>query len=330
MPALDHPAPRWKIAVAFAAVYLIWGSTYLAIRIAIESLPPFLMAGSRFILSGAIMGLWAMARGAPLPTTAQWRAALLVGGLLLVGGNGGVVWASTPPPGASIPRVPSGLTALVVAITPLWMALLDWLRPGGVRPTLMMAAGLAGGLLGVGLLVGPGKLGGVIDPAGAAILIVASISWAVGSLYSRAVASPASPIMSTAIQMISGGVLLLVMGFGFGEWGKADLGRMTGRSLVAFAYLLTFGSLVGFTAYAWLLRVVSPTAAGTYAYVNPLVALILGWFFASEPLSARVALAAAVIVGSVTLLGMAKARSVPKPVPPGVIRTTAATVAADT
>ncbi|TWT44654.1 putative inner membrane transporter YedA [Phycisphaerae bacterium RAS1] len=315
---LERHAPRWKIIVAFAALYVIWGSTYLAIRVAIESLPPFLMAGTRFVLAGGLMALWACWRGAPPPTARQWRSAVIIGALLLVGGNGGVVWACTPPAGASAPRVPSGLTALLVASTPVWMALFDWLRPGGVRPNLLMVAGLTGGLVGVGLLAGPGKFGGVVDPTAALVLMGASISWAAGSLYSRAASSPSSPILATGIQMVCGGGLLLIVGVVAGDVEKVALERLTLRSAIAFAYLMAFGSLIGFTAYVWLLRVVSPTAAGTYAYVNPLVALVLGWLLANEPLSGRVAVAAGVIVGSVTLLGAARTRRTPlKPVETG-------------
>ena len=296
--------PRWRVVTAFAAVYLIWGSTYLAIRIAIETMPPFLMAGIRFLIAGAILYAWTRWRGTPPPARSHWLAATIVGGLLLLGGNGGVVWAEQ--------HVPSGLTALLIGTVPLWMALLNWLRPGGVKPGNGVIAGLTLGFMGITLLVGPGKLAGGhdVDSLGAAVLIIASLSWATGSLYSRRAQLPASPLLATAMEMLAGGALLLIAGLPAGEWTRFEPNALSLRSWVALGYLIVFGALIGFTAYIWLLRVTTPAQASTYAYVNPVVAILLGWAFAGEPLTARTLLAAAIIVAAVVVITTQRAQGV--------------------
>jgi drug/metabolite transporter (DMT)-like permease len=286
---------RFKLILAFAAIYLIWGSTYLAIRLAIDTLPPFLMAGVRFIIAGiALYGL-ARRRGAPRPVRANWLAAAVVGGLLLLGGNGGVVWAEQ--------RVPSGLTAVLIATVPLWIAILQWLR-GGPRPSARTAVGLTMGLVGIGLLVGPGELAGGkgVDLVGAAVLLLASLSWAIGSLYSRHGRLPSAPLLATAMEMLAGGLLLLLAGLVTGQAADLHWSRISVQSVLALSYLIVFGSLVAFTAYTWLLRVTLPAHAATYAYVNPVVAVVLGWALGGEPLTARTLLAAAVIVGAVVII----------------------------
>lgn len=294
--------PRWQIATAFAAIYLIWGSTYLAIRFAVETFPPFLMAGMRFLVAGAILYPWSRLRGASPPARSHWLAATVVGGLLLLGGNGGVVWAAQ--------RVPSGLTALLIGTVPLWMALLNWLRSGGVKPSNGVMVGLMLGFTGIALLVGPGKLAGgrQVDLVGAAVLILASLSWATGSLYSRRAQLPASPLLATAMEMLAGGALLLIASLFTGEWTRFDSSALSLRSWLALGYLIVFGALVGFTAYIWLLRVSTPAHVSTYAYVNPVVAIFLGWAFAGEPLTARTLLAAAVIVVAVVIITTYRAR----------------------
>jgi len=293
-----------RVVTAFAAIYLIWGSTYLAIRFAIETLPPLLMAGTRHLTAGVLLYLWARHRGAARPEGRHWKSAAAVGALLLLGGNGLVVWAET--------RVPSGLTALLVAMVPLWMVLLDWLWQGG-RPAARTVFGLACGFAGVVILVGPRGFGGAshVDPLGAAALVVASLSWATGSLLSRRVALPASPFLATAMEMLAGGACLVVTGLALGEAGRVDLAAASARSWLALAYLVVLGSLVGFTAYVWLLRTVSASRASTYAYVNPVVAVLLGWALAGEPLSARTLLAAAMILPAVAVLSTARPRPAP-------------------
>ena len=291
------------MAAAFAAVYLVWGSTYLAILFAIETLPPFLMAGARFLVSGAALYAWARARGAPRPTRANWRATAVVGAFLLVGGNGGVTWAEQ--------RVPSGLAALLVATVPLWMVLLDWWRGGGGRPTGRTWAGIAVGFLGLGILVGPAELlgGGAADPLGAGVLVLASVLWAVGSVYSGRAALPDSPLQATGMEMLAGGAMLAVLGSAAGEWGRLDPGAVSPRSLLALAYLIVFGAGVGFTAYIWLLRHVEVAKVSTYAYVNPVVAVFLGWLLAGEQVTARTLAAAAVIVVAVAFITSSSRKS---------------------
>jgi drug/metabolite transporter (DMT)-like permease len=289
--------PMWRVIAAFAAVYIIWGSTYLAIRFAIDTLPPFLMAGLRFLIGGAILYAWTTRRGAPHPTRAHWKAAIIIGALLLLGGNGLVTWSEQ--------RVPSGMAALIVAIVPLWMVVLDWLRPGGVHPGAPVIAGVIVGLVGVVLLVSsPADVNTntAIDPLGALMLILATLCWAVGSLYSRGARLPASPLLTTSMEMLAGGVLLTVGGTVFGEWGALNLSAVSLQSFLALIYLIVFGSIIAFSAYGWLLRVTTPARAATYAYVNPVVAVFLGWALAGEDLTARTLVAAAIIIGSVVII----------------------------
>ncbi len=293
---------RLKLVLAFAAVYLIWGSTYLAIRIAIETMPPFLMAGVRFVVAGGLLYGWARWRGAPRPVRANWPAAALVGALMLFGGTGGVVWAEQ--------RVPSGLTAVLIATVPLWIAMLEWVR-GGARPGGRVAVGLVMGLGGIGLLVGPGELAGAkgMDLVGAAVLLFASLSWAIGSLYSRRAKLPSSPLLATAMEMLAGGLFLLLAGLITGQAADLDPSRISLQSVAALTYLIVFGSLVAFTAYIWLLRVTLPAQAATYAYVNPVIAVLLGWALGGEPLTARTLLAAAVIISAVVIITASQPRA---------------------
>jgi len=291
-----------RVLAAFAAVYVVWGSTYLAIRFAIETLPPFLMAGARFLLAGAVLYGFVRARGAPRPQPVHWRSAAIVGGLLLFVGNGGVVWAER--------TVPSGVVALLVAMVPLWMVLLEWLRPGGQRPGRAVVLGLVVGFAGMVLLVGPMELagGGGVDPVGAVTVLVASLAWSVGSIYSRSAPLPSSPLLVTGMQMLAGGGMLTLAGLARGELGDFDPATVSTGSAVAFAYLVVFGSLVGFTAYVYLLKVSTPSRVSTYAYVNPVVAVLLGWLLANEPLNARILGATAVIVAAVAVITTGGAR----------------------
>jgi drug/metabolite transporter (DMT)-like permease len=292
-----------KIIFAFASVYLIWGSTYLAIRFAVETMPPFLMAGLRFVIAGAAMYLWLRLRGEARPTNlVHWRSAAIVGGLLLLGGNGGVVWAEQ--------TVPSGLTALLIATVPMWMVLIDWVRPKGVRPTRSVVAGLILGFFGLIILIGPQDLAhGQVSLIGALVLVSASLLWAIGSIYSRHAPLPASPLLGTAMEMLAGGILLLVAGVLTGEWARWDWEHISFNSWVSFIYLILFGSLIGFTAYIWLLRVTTPARAGTYAFVNPVVAVFLGWALASEPITLQTLLAAAIIITGVAVIITRQGRS---------------------
>jgi drug/metabolite transporter (DMT)-like permease len=294
--ATNSRAPAWKLLLAFAAVYIVWGSTYLGIRVAIETTPPFLMAGVRFVAAGAILYFWARGRGDLQPAKSDLRAAAIIGALLLLGGNGGVVWAEQ--------YVPSGLAALLITSEPLWIVLLAWAMPGGRRPTGGVALGMMLGIAGIALLISPGHMlnGHSVYLPGAAVLCLASLSWAAGSLYSSRVHLRVSGVMATALQMLCGGALLLAFSGATGEWQRFDPAAVSLRSALAVLYLLLFGSIVGFTAYFYLLRNVSPSRASTYAFVNPVVAVLLGWLVAGEPLTPRIALAAAIIVAAVMLV----------------------------
>ena len=273
MTERPHPKPnRAHVLAAFAALYIIWGSTYLAIRYAVMTIPPFLMGGVRFLIAGSLLYAWTRSRGAPKPTGAEWRAALVTGVLLLVGGNGAVLWSEQ--------HVASGLVALIVAIVPLWMVVLDWLRPGGQRPVPAVFVGLALGLVGLALLIGPDAFAsdGVrrLDLAAALVPVAGSLLWALGSIFSRYAPRPTSAVLATGIQMLMGGVAFLVVSVLAGEPRHFSVGHLTTASVVGFLYLVTFGSLLGFTAYIYLLGATTPAKASTYAYVNPVVAVTLG------------------------------------------------------
>ena len=310
MPAVT----RTKLFTAFAAVYLVWGSTYLAIRFAIETLPPFLMAGVRFVIAGALLYGVARVRGAARPTAAHWKAAALVGGLLLLGGNGAVVWAQQ--------TVPSGVASLLVAIVPCWMVLIEWLRPRGNAPTVPILLGLALGMTGLVLLIGPESLigGGRVELVGALVLAFGSLSWASGSVLSQHIRLPDDAFLTTAMEMLAGGALLLVASVVAGEPSSFDPGDVTTRSLLALLYLILVGSLVGYTAYIFLLRSTTPAKAGTYAYVNPVVAVVLGWGLAGEELTLRMLMAAAVIIGGVALISLGRVRGEEGAASGGVVR----------
>lgn len=291
---------RLALASAFAIVYLVWGSTFLAILFAIETLPPFLMASVRFLVAGTLVYAWArFVSGAAAPNGAEWRGAAAVGVLLLVGGNGLLVWSEQ--------RIPSGVAALLVGTVPCFMALIEWLRPGGVRPTAHVVAGLMLGLVGLFWLVGPDTLmgGGRVDFVGAAVVVLGSFSWAAGSIYSRHVPTPSSPFLATAMQMLAGGAAMLVVSTVLGEPWAFHLEAVSLRSALGLVYLIVLGSIVAFSAYIWLLRVSTPARVSTYAYVNPVVAVLLGWALAGEALTPRMVVAATVIVAGVALITVA-------------------------
>ena len=291
------PTSHLRLVTAFALVYVIWGSTYLGIRFAIETIPPFLMAGVRFVIAGGILYAFVMLRGARAPSRRQWVAASIIGALLLLGGNGAVVWAEL--------RVPSGLVALLVATEPLCVVLIDWARPRGRRPRPGELIGLMLGFAGVVILVSPAELvgGGLqIDPLGAVVVLFAAVSWALGSIYSRHAPAHESAFLMTGMKMLTGGFLLLLAGTAAGEWSRLDVGAISVRSWLALAYLIVFGALIAFTAYIWLLKNTTLARASTYAYVNPIVAVLLGWLLVSEPMNSRVIAAAAVIVAGAVIV----------------------------
>lgn len=280
------------IAAALGIVYIVWGSTYLAIRVAIETMPPFLMAGIRFLIAGGILFAFSYSRDDPVRPI-HWRTGFIVGGALLLGGNGGVVWAEQ--------RIPSGITALLIAAVPMWMGLMDraiW----GQRLRMRAAVGLIIGFGGIIALVAP--TGGIahLDLVGVGVLVFASLAWSAGSLYGRSAPLPKTPLLGASLQMIGGGALLTLAGIASGEPTRIDVGEFSARSLIAFVYLIFLGSLAGFTAYSWLLRNARISLVGTYAYVNPVVAVVLGWLILSESLGLRTLASAAVIVAGVALI----------------------------
>jgi drug/metabolite transporter (DMT)-like permease len=281
--------------LAFAAVYVIWGSTYLAIRVGVESIPPLLLAGSRSFIAGGVLLAWLVARGARRPSAHEWRNATVAGLLMLAGGNGLVTLAEQ--------HVPSNLAALIIAGTPAYLVLLDWWRPEGVRPTRRALFGILLGSLGLVLLVRPGGEG--LAPNhwyGVAALVVAGWCWAAGTLYSRYRPQHPSSAVAGAQQMIAGGTAMLVVGCGRGELAELELARISSASLAALAYLTVFGSLVAFSAYSWLIPRTSPAQLSTTAYVNPVVALVLGWLVLDEGLHPVSLAGAALIVGAVMIM----------------------------
>lgn len=288
---------RVRLLLAFAAVYFIWGSTYLFIRFAIESVPPFLVGASRFLIAGGLMYAWLRWRGAPRPTGMQWRSAFVIGPLMMTGGNGGIVWSEQ--------FVPSGIVALLVAIVPLWMLLLGWMRGAG-RPTGREWFGVFTGLVGVSLLVSVdgNPAGGGISPWAALVMICSTLSWSVGSLIARDAPLPAVPLLASAMEMIAGGIGMVLIAGVRGEFSQLVVSAVSWRSALSIVYLASFGSIIAFSSYKWLLTKVSPAAVGTYAFVNPVVAVVLGWVFASEPLGLRTLVAMAVIVGAVVTISV--------------------------
>ncbi|HVV53388.1 MAG TPA: EamA family transporter [Polyangia bacterium] len=295
-PATSPAPSRAALLLAFATLYLVWGSTYLAIRILVASVPPFVAGALRFAVAGGGLYLFLRLRGAPRPTARNWGAAALVGALLLGSGNGLVSWAEQ--------WVPSGETALIVATVPLWMTLLPWLARRARAPHPAALAGIALGLLGVGTLVAGGR-GGHGGAAGAALLagrlalLVACLSWALGSLWSRRLPLPAEAPLATALEMLTASPVLALAALGTGQWGRFHPAAVPPRAWLALAYLVLFGSLAGFGSYVFLLKHASPARASTYAFVNPLVAVVLGALIAGETIGPRTGVAALLIVGAV-------------------------------
>ncbi len=291
---MNEPS-RLKILLAFAAVYIIWGSTYLAIMFAVDTIPPFVMAGVRFFSAGAGLYLWLRLRGAPKPSMSQWRSMTIIGFLLIGIGNGTVSWVEQ--------TLPSGLTALIIALTPFWFVSIEWIQ-NAIRPTREVLIGLALGLIGMIILIDPARIteGGQLDPFATTILVLATIAWASGSMYSRKAEQTSWPLLGASMQMMVGGGMLLCFSAVMGEMTSLDLGAVSTTSLAALAYLIVFGSLVAFTSYIWLLKASTPARVSTYAYVNPVIAIFLGWLLAGEELNLRIILAAAVIVSGVALI----------------------------
>jgi drug/metabolite transporter (DMT)-like permease len=303
--APPQPAP-W-VFPAFLAVYIIWGSTYIGIRIAIESIPPLAMAAIRHSLVGLVLYPLLRWKTGFRPTAANWRTAAITGILLLCVSNGGLSWAEQ--------RVPSGIAALLVATVSLWLVIVDWLRPSGKRPVPLVFLGLALGFAGLALLVGPAHLGGArrIDPLGTAVLMVCAFVWACASLYSKHRPVPGSPLLVVAMQSLAGAAVLWLATLFSGEFHQLHFAAITARSWLALLYLIIFGSGIGFTAYLYILKKSTAAKVATYGFVNPVVALFLGWLLAAEPINARTVLAATIILTAVILVILA-----PRPNPTAV------------
>ncbi|MGH7635373.1 MAG: EamA family transporter, partial [Gemmatimonadaceae bacterium] len=295
-PAAVRP-PTAELAAAFASIYIIWGSTFLAIHFVVADLPPFLLASARFTIAGAVLATIALARGAARPTRQNWRAAAIVGILLFPCGNAIVFWAET--------RMPTGMTALLVATEPLWVVLLLWLQ-GRARPGPRVLGAILAGFVGLVVLVGPSAFSGgstrAVHLVPAIAVVAAACAWALGSLYARTAPLSPSPLLTAGMESFAGGIVTLVIGLAAGEQHGLHLAMASSASLIAFAYLVVFGSLVGFTAYSWLLKAAAPARVATYAYVNPVIAVVLGWAILGETITGRVAIAAAIIIGAVILI----------------------------
>ncbi len=307
-PPARRPPPTVAVAVALLTVYILWGSTYLGIAVMIETMPPLLAAGARYGSAGLIMLAVLVAharlrRGATLerPTAIQWRTAAIVGTLLLLGGNGGVVLAEL--------FIDTGVAAVLVATVPIWLAVFDSIVTRR-RPSGLVIGGLVAGIAGVAVLLVPVEGFDDINPLGIALVLGGAIAWAIGSLYARYNPLPRSALLGTGMEMLLGGLALIVGGVLLGELGRTDVADFSTRSVVAFVYLVVFGSIVAFTAYTWLLANVPVSTVATYAYVNPVVAVVLGALILGEELTPRMLIAAVLILGAVVAMVSGRPRDV--------------------
>jgi len=286
-----------RIWIPLLSIYLIWGSTYLAIRFAVETIPPFLMAATRFLIPGIFLLVWRRSTKDTKPSIKDWKSTTIIGLLLLVGGNGGVTWAEQ--------YIPSGIAALVIGSVPIWIILLNLFQPEGRHLDKRVVIGAILGFIGIAFLIGPTQLSGNsenIHPLGIITILLAAIFWSAGSLYSHKAPIPDSPLLSTGMEFLAGGIGLLILGALTGEFKELNLAAISTRSLLSLSYLMIFGSLIGFVAYTWLLRNAPITLVSTYAYVNPLIAILLGNLLANEPLNLRILSSAVIIIGSVFLI----------------------------
>ena len=292
---------KTKLWTALLALYIVWGSTYLAIRFAVETIPPFMHASIRFLISGIILYLWRRAAGDSIPTASNWKSTAVVGTLLLLGGNGLVSLAEK--------NIPSGIAALVISTSPFWLVLFESLRAGGTKPNWQSILGLVIGFGGVFLLIGPAEITGStqeFNTASVIMLLIAPFLWSLGSIYARGADMPKSTLMSTGMQMLAGSVSLFIVSVLTGELNGFSFGDVSMHSWWGLIYLITFGSLVGFVSYGWLLHNAPVSLTSTYAYVNPVVAVFLGWLLANEELNARIGIASAIIIGSVIFINWAR------------------------
>jgi drug/metabolite transporter (DMT)-like permease len=299
-----------KIWLALIALYIVWGSTYLGIKIAIETMPPFFHAGTRFLISGLILVIWQRKAGQSMPTRKQWVSTAVIGSLLLLGGNGLVAWAEQ--------FIPSGIAALIIASVPLFLVIGEALRPNGVKPSWQGIVGLLIGFVGIFILVGPSEISGSttkLNPVGVMALLSACLFWTIGSLYSKSADLPKSSLMTTGAQMLMGSISLFIISVISGELNGWDITSISTRSLYGLLYLILIGSLVGFASYGWLLQNAPISLVSTYAYVNPIVAVLLGTWFANETLEPRIWVATAIIIGSVIFINSTRPKVHVRPAP---------------
>lgn len=288
---------KTKIWTALILLYIVWGSTYFGIKVAIETIPPFFHAGIRFLISGLILIIWQRAAGSEMPTRKQWVSTAIIGTLLLLGGNGLVSWAEQ--------FIPSGIAALIIGSVPMFLVVLEAVRPGGVKPTWQAIVGLLIGFVGIFILVGPAEISGGemnLDPFGVIALLSACLLWALGSTYSKSADLPKSTMVTTGAEMLMGSIGLFVVSLLTGELNGWNPAEVSARSLYGLLYLITIGSIVGFGSYIWLLQNAPISLVATYAYVNPIVAVLLGYWFGNEVLEPRIWLATAIIIGSVMFI----------------------------
>jgi drug/metabolite transporter (DMT)-like permease len=312
---VSSPSSRNALVVAFATIYLVWGSTYLGIRVAVETMPPFLMAGLRFLVAGSLLLAFQRLRGPLHLRLHHWRDNVIVGSFLLLGGNGLISWAEL--------SIPSGVTALLIGSQPLIMVLTEWAWPGGTRPDRLTLGGLLLGFAGVAWLAAPWEnaTGGALPLGGLVAVLAACVFWAFGSIYGRHAREPATPFTASALQMLGGSAALALVALVRGEVAAFAPAAVSARSWLAFGYLTSVGSLVGFSTFVWLMKHSTPARVATYAYVNPLVAVFLGWLILHEPITSRTLVASAVIVAAVAIITVQKSRAapahpVPAPAPP--------------
>lgn len=286
---------RWLVISAFTAVYIIWGSTYLGIKYALETIPPFLMSGMRFLIAGIILYLWSYFKNEPIPQTIHWKNSVIIGALLLLCGNGMLVWAEQ--------YIDSGMAALLITLEPIWIVLLLWVS-SKKDPSFIILSGVIIGIAGMAILIDPTALSGAkgIDLRGVIGVSFSTLAWAIGSLYSVKAKLPSSSIQSTGMQMVAGGLMLIIAGTATGEWSEIDFNALSTKSLLAFTYLLVFGSLIGYTSYSFLLKNAHPNHVSTYAYVNPVIAVFLGWAFANEIINMQTLIASVLLIGAVVII----------------------------
>ncbi|KXK11973.1 MAG: hypothetical protein UZ14_CFX002002553 [Chloroflexi bacterium OLB14] len=288
---------KTKIWTALIILYIVWGSTYLGIKIAVETIPPFFHAAIRFLISGIILVIWQKMAGHELPTKNQWKSTFVIGTLLLLGGNGLVAWAEQ--------TIPSGIAALIVGTVPMFLVIMEAIRPNGAKPTWQTIIGLVIGFIGIFILVGPAEISGSeakLNVAGVIAVFMACVFWAWGSIYSKGADLPKSSLMTTGAEMLMGSISLLIVSLLTGELNNWNVAEVSTRSWLGLIYLITIGSIVGFGSYIWLLQNAPISLVATYAYVNPIVAVLLGYFFANEILEPRIWIATAIIIGAVIFI----------------------------